>query len=141
MPTTKTKTYTLEFRGYLRDEKSGSLPTYGGIYVVYACRHNKPQNTVRLREVIYIGEADDIRARVQGHEKRPQWKQRLRRGEELAYSRARYGSSDRERAEAALIYRHKPPVNDEYISSFPYQTTTVSLSGRTALLDRHFTVP
>lgn len=140
MQTTKHKTYTLTFDGYWRDANSNGVPDRAGIYVVYACRHNKAEGTVSLREVIYIGEANLVRTRIQTHEKRPRWKRRLRPREELAFSMAPYSHSDRVRVEAALINRHKPPVNDEHVHSFPYPPTTVSLSGKTALLDTHFTV-
>ena len=47
---------------------------------------------------------------------------------------------ERERAEAAMIYRHKPPENTEYVDTFPYDRTTITTSGRNALLEQHFTV-
>ena len=47
---------------------------------------------------------------------------------------------DRIRAEAALIFKHKPPMNEEYVNNFPYEDTQMSLSGKTKFLTTNFTV-
>ena len=134
------KTIYLEFRGYWRDVDNQAVPNEAGIYLVYTCTFNREQNTVALRRLIYVGEAAKVRDRIQGHEKRPKWKEYLRPGEELCYSFAPIDAPDRQRAEAALIFHHKPPVNDEYTNSFPFDDTTVSSSGRCAFIAPLFTV-
>jgi hypothetical protein len=42
--------------------------------------------------------------------------------------------------EAAYIFKHKPPENEEYIDSFPFDQTTVNSSGITRKLNTSFTV-
>ena len=75
------------------------------------------------------------------HERWPDWQRELLWGEVLCFSTALIGpAADRERAEAAMIYEHKPPCNKEYVHSFPYDQTTISTSGQNALLKAHFTV-
>lgn len=49
-------------------------------------------------------------------------------------------NNDRARVEAALINKHKPPENTEYVNNFPFDTTTIETSGRNALLSKSFTV-
>jgi hypothetical protein len=46
------------------------------------------------------------------------------------------GESDRQRAEAAMIFKHKPHCNTTYVDAFPFDTTTVSTSGKDALMAR-----
>ena len=38
----------------------------------------------------------------------------------------------RQWAEAAMIFRHKPPCNTEHIDNFPFDTTTITTGGRNA---------
>ncbi|MBI1788113.1 MAG: GIY-YIG nuclease family protein [Acidobacteria bacterium] len=135
------KTYTLNFDGYWRAPNISGLPANSGIYCAYTCRHNRQENTVSIRKLLYIGEAANVRDRVSGHERWEDWKRHLLPGEELCFNAALIApDSDRQRAEAAMIFHHKPPCNVEYVHVFPYDQTTISTSGRNALLDGYFTV-
>jgi hypothetical protein len=134
------KTISLNFRGYWREVNKSNVPSESGVYLVYVCIYNEPQDTVTLNKLIYIGEADDARDRIAGHEKWPEWRRQLATGSEICFSFAGLARPDRERAEAALIYYHKPPCNDEYIDSFPFEDTTVESAGRCALLSSPITV-
>ncbi len=134
------KTFNIEFKGYWREPNIGGVPEESGVYCVYECTHNTSEKTVSIHELIYIGEADDVRNRIETHEKKDDWKQHVRNGNELCFSFAPFPSTDRDRVEAALIFHHKPPVNDEYKDSFPFDRTTISISGRTVKLNTHFTV-
>lgn len=133
-------TIAIEMEGYWREANVGGVPNKSGVYSVYECTYNKTENTVTLNKLIYIGESADVGSRLANHEKRPDWKKHVRSGNELCYSFGQVPSSTRERAEAALIYKHKPPVNTEYVNSFPFPKTTISLTGKTALLHTSFTV-
>ena len=134
------KTISLEFDGYWREVNKGSVPARSGIYLVYVCKYNELQKEVKLNELTYIGESDNVRDRIENHEKWPEWRRRVPEGSEICFSFAGVSSPDRERAEAALIYYHKPPCNDEYIDSFPFEDTTVQSTGKCALLSSSITV-
>jgi len=134
------KTITLSFEGYWRERNIDRISNESGIYVVYECSYNSQTNKVSLKKVIYIGEADDVNDRIANHEKWPAWKRHCGTNNEPCFSFAPVISTDRKRGEAALIYKHKPPVNEEYKYNFPFDDTTMSLSGETALLTTHFTV-
>ena len=134
------KTISLEFDGYWLDTDKSVIPAEPGIYCVYECRYSADKDTVSLHALIYIGEAVDARDRINNHEKYQDWLNHVRTGNELCYSFGPIGSTDRERVEAALIFKHKPPENAEYKNSFPFDRTTISLSGKTALLHTFFTV-
>jgi hypothetical protein len=50
------------------------------------------------------------------------------------------GQADRERAEAAMIFKHKPLCSTQFVDSFPCDTTTIMTSGKNALMHAQFTV-
>jgi len=135
------KTINLEFEGYWREEDKGSVPARSGIYLVYVCRYDESRDKVILHKLIYIGEAEDVCDRIANHEKWPKWREYVPRGSEICFSYAAVTSPDRERAEAALIYHHKPPCCEEYIDSFPFEDTTVVSTERCTLLSSPITVP
>lgn len=134
------KTISLAFEGYWLEINKSGVPAQSGIYCVYACTYNQNKDTVTLRELVYVGESENVRNRLANHERLPDWKKRLKAGETLCYSVAAVSGSDRNRAEAAVIFHHKPPCNTEYKYSFPFESTTIQTSGRNALLDSSFTV-
>ena len=134
------KTISLNFDGYWREINKGGVPAESGVYCVYACTYNQNEGTVSLRELMYVGESENVRERLANHERLSDWKKRLKSGETLCYSVALVSGNDRNRAEAAVIFHHKPPCNTEYKYSFPYETTVIQTSGKNALLDSFFTV-
>lgn len=133
------QTYNLSFSGYWLDRNKESIDSSSGVYCVYACTSN-PNKTVSIRKLIYIGEASNVRERLREHEKYADWKSHLKPGETLCFSFAAVEVYSRERCEAAMINKHKPPENIEYKNTFPFDKTTMILSGRTALLHTNFTV-
>lgn len=105
------------------------------MYCVYACRHNAGNNTVALAKLIYIGESENVRDRIADHEKWREWLRHLGQGQELCFSYAPI-TADRGRAEAALIFHHKPPVNTEYVNEFPYPETNLHIGTQRAARSR-----
>ena len=134
------KTISLKFDGYWREAKKDHIPKVSGIYCVYACSHNPDKKTVSIRELIYVGESLDVHERLASHERVRDWEKRLRYGETLCYSVAEVGSGDRVRAEATVIYRHKPPCNTECTNRFSFENTVIKTSGMNKFLDAEFTV-
>ena len=129
----------LNFNGYYKYDDRDSAINSSGIYCIYSGT-DTGKNTVSLDELIYIGESEDVRQRLQNHEKLDEWKKRLKLAQSLYFTCVKVDSYYRERIEAALIYRHKPPVNIEYKYSFPYDTTSVTTSGANYALESSFTV-
>lgn len=135
------QSYYLEFGGYWRVPNKSGLPAKSGIYCVYACTYNKQTDKVTLLRVLYIGESDNVKDRVSGHERWGDWEAELNWGEVLCFTAALISPDGaRQRAEAAMIYKHEPPCNEEHVHLFPFETTTVSTSGKVALLHERFTV-
>jgi hypothetical protein len=82
-----------------------------------------------------------MRARVTNHNLLETWKKHLASGEVLCFTGATVSpESTRQRAEAAMIFHHKPPVNEEHTHSFPFDTTTINVTGKTSKLTTSFTV-
>jgi excinuclease UvrABC nuclease subunit len=138
--TMASQSYDLTYAGYWREVNKGGIPNESGVYTVYAATYDPNDKTVSLRMVIYIGESADVGGRIASHEKTDAWKRHLKRGEDLCFNFAPVGSASRLRVEAGLINHHKPPVNVEYVDNFPFDETTITTSGRRALLSPSFTV-
>ncbi|EAY56139.1 MAG: protein of unknown function [Leptospirillum rubarum] len=133
--------YELKFDGYWRTPNISAIPGKPGIYCVYACTHNAQEKKVSIRKLLYIGESENVKDRVSGHELKEKWERQLSKGEVLCFNMAEIApESARQRAEAAVIYHHKPPCNEEYRDSFPYDRTTITISGEKAELKSNFTV-
>ena len=92
-------TINLEFEGYWREVNKGGVPAKSGIYCVYRATYNQSAGTVSLKELIYIGESENAKDRIQGLEKEREWKKHLKYGEILCFSFAPISS--RFRAAAA----------------------------------------
>jgi len=131
------KSFNKTIEGYYTNPQS--LSTNKGVYFVYRCTHNSAAKTVDLKELLYIGEAENIYQRVTTHNRFDDWKRKLKPGEVLCWTECTE-ILDRKTLEAALIFKHKPPLNVEYVNSFPFETTSVALSGATALLQTNFVI-
>ena len=138
------KTIELKFDGYWRDEKRSGVPNKSGVYLVYRCVYNKdakPKPTVTLKQLIYIGESKAVRDRIgEEHEGRECWEGKLKTGEVLCFSFTPASEADRERAEAALVYKKKPICNDQGKDSFNYDKTTIKSTGECSNIPEEFTV-
>ena len=107
----------------------------------YCCKYNSTEKNISIRKLIYIGESGKVKDRISGHRKKDEcWNGKLQSGEVLCYSFAPIASPDREMAEAALIFKHKPECNDEYVDNFPFDQTTVNSKGRCNSISSSFTV-
>ncbi|MBI4834800.1 MAG: GIY-YIG nuclease family protein [Planctomycetes bacterium] len=133
------KTIHLKFEVCRREPNIGKIPEKPGIYVVYECSHAILADTLDLLDVVYIGSATNANGRIAHHEKWTEWRKHCGDSNQLCFFFAPI-AKDRKRTEAALIYKHKPPVNDEYKHEFPFGETTIILSGKTGLLRTYFTV-
>lgn len=140
LPQAAAQSFTIEFDGYWREPNKGSVPEKSGIYCVFSCVYNVAEKTVTLKKLIYIGEADDARAAIANHGNLTDWNKQLMQDEILCYNFGFVHPTNRVRCEAAMIFKHKPPLNSAYKSAFPFDQTTITLAGKTNLLDTQFTV-
>lgn len=120
-----------------------SVPESAGIYFAYACYRGTEPNSWFSGPLVYIGEADDLRRRLDEHYASQDNHEGLdARYERIWYTYALFtgGESDRKRCEAALIYKHKPFQNKLGVQEFNYPATVMTLRGETRGLSPSFTV-
>jgi len=129
------QTIVIHINGYWRDQHKSSLPECSGLFFVYEASYNVTDQTADLLKLIYIGEAENIKARVFAPEYRLSWMTHLAPGHELCYACAGVDKPLRERAWAAYILTHKPPANTHVQGAFHYDTTTLVSTGKTALIN------
>ena len=132
------KTICLEFKGYWPESNKNFIPKQSGIYCVYTCKCDAEEKKVEIHKLLYIGESENVYVRIQNHNRLSDWIKELRYGEELCYSFAPITSADRERVEAALIFKHQPPLNEEHRNHFIYNDTKMILSGKIKFLNKNF---
>jgi hypothetical protein len=133
-------TFNVVFQGYWLESGIDSIPAKSGVYCVYECKYNSDRDTISIRRLIYIGEAEDVRDRIKKHEKKPEWKGYVSSGNELCYNFGYVESAYRDRVKAAFIFKHGPPENTEYVDEFPFDTTIIKAGGKKEKLSRNFTV-
>ena len=141
----------LKFDGYWKIGEAGGAAAYPGIYCLYVWSPAK----VPSSRLLYIGESENIEARVENHvdpgddmilkltyhafmenREREQYQAKDR---ELYFSAAECRDERvRKRVEAAMINYHRPPANEEYVEEFPFEDTEVSVSGKIHRLDSEF---
>lgn len=134
------KAIELEFDGYWCDDALSDVPNQSGIYCVYACVRRNEERMVNIRALLYIGESSHVQRRLQTHDRHDDWVDELKFGETLCYSFAPVTPSDRERTEAALIFKCQPPLNEEHTGHFTYEDTTVITKGENCKLPSVFTI-
>ncbi|MBQ2113720.1 MAG: hypothetical protein II195_01345 [Selenomonadales bacterium] len=121
------------FDGYWLERYQSEVSEEGGIYCVYACEPMARDRLVVLRELLYIGESDNVKASIAEHEEVKRWKKRLLAGEELCYSFARVAHDVRGHVGAALIAHHRPPCNE--VRAEEVHNVRVMIVGEHELLD------
>lgn len=130
------RTYDLDFQGYFLVPSFKKLPEDSGIYIFYRCKYNKQENKVELIEILYIGQAEDIKDRINRHDKYPDFDDYLKPGEELCLSYAKLSTNDLDRVENALVYTQKPPFNELLKDHFNYNDTTLNVKGSSLLIKK-----
>ena len=134
------KTYRLNFEGSILDNQRLNLPTYSGIYLVYRGYLAENRTKVHCNEIIYIGQAIDIKKRLLDHEKRSLFLHHLQENEVLFYSYAKVAEEDLDRVENALVFKNQPELNDKLKDAFLYPQTQIISTGQCALVPPDFTV-
>lgn len=126
--------FSLFFDGYWREINKNGIPSKSGVYLVYRCVYYVNSKTVGLKEIIYIGQAENLHDRIENHERESDFNAQLQHGEELCYSVAEVSSSDLDIVENALIFAQKPVLNDKLKNSFNYGAVTIKVDGRCACM-------
>ncbi len=131
--------YTLNFIGYWVDGRQMQMPERAGIYCVYTCNVRSDQQ-LEISRLLYIGKAENIKARNVNHERHDDWKRYCGPGETLCFSCAELQSKSLDVCESALIFKHKPVCNDQLKDGFYRSPTHIVTTGANLYLSPDFIV-
>ena len=124
--------YDLKFVGYWPVTSRGNVKFWGGMYCIYAFNGSD-------HRLLYVGEAEEIEASIAGHRDRQKWEKEAD-GQDLYFSAAHLNPDvGRRLAQASLVYRHRPPCNEEVPDHFKYNVKLLT-SGANACLDPLFLI-
>lgn len=110
--------------GYILEKDKEALQPYPGIYVVYKCDYNPHDRTVDIKDILYIGEAENIFKRHNSdtpHEHLEDFKRYAGGEEHVCYGEILLqdmSEEDRKTIEAAMIHIQQPLIN--WSSTFHY---------------------
>lgn len=122
--------YNLIFKGYWRDCNRQKLPEYSGVYLVYKCIYNDTEKTVKLLELIYIGQAENIRDRIKNHDKQAEFQSECKQNQTICYATAEVKKEDLNIVENALIFAQKPRLNKKSNDKFEHKPAEFHLEGK-----------
>ena len=134
------KIIPINLYGYWHLQNKELLPDSSGVYCVYEERHNPFNHTSEIMRLLYIGGAGNIRGNIKIHLAYDNWLANIAPEHELCFSVGYVDTENYQIAKNALIFEHKPPLNEDEFHLFPFSDTTISLSGRTYLLRKRFVV-
>lgn len=116
------KKFEINHEGYCKDCFRCKLPAVAGIYIVYKCIPNKANNTIDIKDILYIGETENIRKRHNGTAGKPEKHEHYddfvdaAGGEEnVCYGWIPLSNNteeERKWIQDALIHMQQPPIND-----------------------------
>ena len=111
-------------------EIPSNIPDEEGIYIVLCGKRSAEPSKwdTSSYELLYIGEAEEVRSRIVGHEKWSLWKQNCKNYLLLKVAKCKLGTANRQKVECCLIYKTKPTCNVECKDDFPYKDDTIQIT-------------
>ncbi len=129
------KKYALQFDGYWREINKGGVPENSGVYLIYTCKYNKDSNTVSLSDIIYIGQAKNLKSRIAGHNEE-EFEKYIKQGETLCYACAPVDEKDLDLVENALVFVQQPKGNVKLKDSYTHEEASFIIEGTCSLLKK-----
>ena len=127
------KIYSLHFEGYWREVNKKSVPDNSGIYLIYTCRYVPESNIVSLSNLIYIGQAENLKKRIADHNEE-EFKKAISEGETLCYACASVDKGDLDIVENGMVFAEQPPYNTHLKESFNYDDSQFDIDGSCEML-------
>jgi hypothetical protein len=155
------ETIRVDFKGYYAEEDiQEELKRYqcSGIYLVYSGSINRNEKTCYPKDLLYIGESENIAKRLAikslrepelglEHESYEEWRHYLEYGDDcLLFSFAKVAEDKRKQIEAAIRYYHYNICDLEIfctnqdIVSFDYPGIQIRINGNSAYLSNNFSL-
>lgn len=135
------KVFNLSMEGYWRDINRIMIPEFSGVLFVYESYYDSIKKTVELKQLIFVDEGENIRAKIMTHPNYERWRSVLNVNNELCFSVCYVAKEDRVRVAQAIIFRHQLVGNNKYQGNFPYDETVIAIGGKTnSLIENDFSV-
>ena len=135
------RVFNLSMEGYWREVNRLGIPDFSGVFFVYESRYDSIKKTVELKQLLFVDEAENIKAKIISHPNYERWKSFLNINNELCFSVCYVAKEDRVRVARAIIFKHQPAGNNKYEGNFPYDETVIAISGKTNdLIENNYSV-
>lgn len=135
------RTYNITFKGYKLEENASSMPKYSGIYIAYICKYKVETNKVLLKEIVYIGQAENLNKRITEHKKLGDLQKECIYDETICYAYASVSLNDLDVVENALVFAQKPRLNKQLKNDFKHKRASFIIEGSCSLLNyTNFTI-
>ena len=128
------KTYNVTFKGYRLENDADGLPEYSGIYIAYRCKYNKDTNKVSLTELVYIGQAENLKKRILSHKSSGDLNSSCLDEETICYSYASVSLNDLNIVGNALIFAQEPSLNTQQKTEYNHEAASFVIEGACGLL-------
>jgi len=131
--------FILKSKGYYSLKIPQIIDEVPGIYCIFDCNCDSTAKCTP-RSLLYIGKADNIQQRIANHERKSDWDKACKSGRPCLALAVIKDKTEREICEAAMIFKHKPRLNEKYATECPYHEITIQITGCTECLCTHFSV-
>jgi hypothetical protein len=125
----------VNIEGYWRENNMMYLPKISGIYFVYENIHNKIDDTIILKKLLYIGDSEDIREHINNQSKIDDWKNYISLNSELTFACAPIENKFRSRIVSAYICSNKPILNSVQDFNFQFEKTILISFGSVRFIE------
>ena len=121
--------------GYYLDRNKQGLSKLPGIYIVYKCDNNSQDDTVDIKEILYIGETENIFERHNSstpHEHYDDFVKHAGGKDHICYGEILLpdvSEEERQIIEAALIHMQQPPINKTNQEHYNKPASEVTING------------
>ena len=131
---------SIKFSGYWSEYNRGLLPRRPGVFCVYRAYFDDQSKTTTMRELLYIGAAENVHACLAHHPQIGQWRACLGPTDSLSFSYGSVALPDLVVCETALVVQHQPRCNAVGLPDCAVGRVALTLTHRTPLLQTRFTV-
>lgn len=134
------KQFNVIFDGYWLEDNKSDIPEFSGVYIIYRCSYVPHNDTVDLIEILYIGQADNLRGRISQHSIK-EFQVAIRPGETLCYACAPIDDNNLDLVENGLVFVEQPPFNVRLKDNYSHEDAEFIIGGNCGLLKNlHFSL-
>jgi hypothetical protein len=123
--------YSLNLIGYFVQDKMEGLPSSSGIYVVYRGLLDGERNIAILKELLFIGETENLNHSMNSRDNHTKFSESLQDGEKLFYCYAKIETDSQVRKDIAtvLVSHSLPTLNDLDTEALDLHDMVINIEG------------